>query len=55
MAQNRDALHVLADAAGITYEQAKGWLYMVSFNHPSAVTVTRDLVEKIEKRAIKNA
>ena len=49
--QARKAVHLLAQAAGLTYEDVKARLFHIALETPISEAVTRDLIRRIEERA----
>lgn len=51
LAEARKAVHLLAQAAGLTYEDVKARLFHIAIETPISEAVTRDLIRRIEERA----
>ena len=50
-AQNRLSVHLLAEAAGLSYEDMKARLFHMAVETPLSLNLTRDLIKRIEDRA----
>lgn len=49
--QNRLSVHLLAEAAGLTYDEMKVRLFHIALETPLSLSLTKDLIARIQDRA----